>query len=130
MEVYLELRNVSDVGNPIDIYYNTLRPILSCEVVGAEGDVVARTNGPASIMQPPPFWLVLPYDSSLRFRVSVSGYGVPKDAGFMVQMPCGDWVLKPSGYLQVVVTSTPVEGEEGRRAWHGTLALPKVRIAP
>src|SRR5438034_1287839 len=73
--VYMELRNATNILGTIDAYYdcNTLKTV----VVDSKGDVVSKPEtADMSVFEPLPMWVVLPYDSSLRFRVSVSGYGI------------------------------------------------------
>jgi hypothetical protein len=131
-DVYIELRNVSGGLTPIEIYYDTVHPILSCDVVDAEGHAIQNpTPSVADILQPEPFWLTLPQGGSLQFIVSVSGYGIPKRGGIMIQMPCGDWALKSGGrslFLRAKITALPRQEDSGHRAWHGTLSLPPAAI--
>jgi hypothetical protein len=131
-DVYVELRNVSDVANPIEIYYDTLHPILSCEVADTKGHTIQRTASVASILEPEPFWLTVPQAGSLQFKVSVSGYGIPKRAGIMIQMPCGGWALKSTGrgqfFLRAIISARPRQEDSGHQAWHGTLSLPPAAI--
>ena len=131
--VYLELRNVSDFANPIWIYYDPSH-VFQCQLLDATGKPVERALSIADIWQPPPFWLALPHDSSLRFRISVSGYGIPHNAGTSIQMDCGNWLIKTddqSEYaLEVTFASTkPQKDAPERRAWEGTLKLPKVKVS-
>jgi hypothetical protein len=129
--VYLELRNVSDIGNPIEMYFDPTH-VIGCELLDANDKRVAITGLPADIIGPPPYWLTLPHDSSLRFRISVTGYGVPKDAGSLVQMECGDWLIKKDDRgeyaLEVTLVARPTREDKERRAWNGTLKMPKVAI--
>ena len=128
---YLELQNVSDVGTPIEIYFDSTH-VIQCQLLDANDKPIAMPGLSADIMTPLPFWLTLPYDSSLRFRISVSGYGVPKDAGTLIQMECGGWLIKATDQgeyaLEVTFFSRPSKEDKERRAWKGTLKLPKVRI--
>ena len=83
-------------------------------------------------MTPLPFWIMLPYDSTLRFRVSVSGYGVPKDAGLLIGMQSGDWLV-PQGltdefFLSVSFTSSPPESADHLHPWTGVLQVPKLKL--
>lgn len=131
IDVYLELKNVSDVLTPVEIYYDTLHSVSSCQVVDTNGKMVQQTSTVVDIMQPDPFWLVLPRDSSLRFKVSVSGYGISKDAHVVIQMPCGYWALDPldaDRFLQVIIGVRPPNDDRRRRPWRGTLSLPKATI--
>ena len=113
--VYLELQNLSDVSNPLDIYDGA----LSGQFVDSSGRQVEQSHGPANVMSPLPFWMVLPHDSTLRFRVSVTGYGTPKDGGLSIGLPSGHWLIPPvSGttYLlsaSFTVTPRPRSSLEG-----------------
>jgi hypothetical protein len=129
VDVYLELQNVSDVGNPIEIYFNSYDSIKS-GVVDAAGKDVKQPPNAASITSPGPYWLSVPWDGTLRFRVSVSGYGVYKNSGTQVQMDSGNWLIaladKAKYYLEAKFAS--ISAPDKRRAWNGTLILSKVRI--
>lgn len=129
--VYLELRNVSNLANPIEIYFDPIR-IFKCELIDSNGKSVATAGLPADILSPIPFWLALPYVSSLRFRISVSGYGVPKDGGTLVPMDCGEWLLKANDrakyFLKIKFVARTTEEDFKRSAWKGSITLPKVRI--
>jgi hypothetical protein len=128
MDVYLELRSAS---SSVEIYYEFDRSVLSCKVVDAKGNPVGQAPSVASILYPGPVWLVLPFDSSLRFRASVSGYGIPKDARAVIQMPCGIWALELGNgdyFLQAAMIARPRDEDRGHQAWHGTLSLPRAAI--
>ena len=128
MDVYVELRNVSSA---VEVYYDFYRSVLSCKVVDAKGNPAQQALSVASILYPGAVWLVLPFDSSLRFRASVSGYGIPKDARAVIQMPCGFWALELGDgdyFLQVTISAWPRDEDRGHQAWHGTLSLPRVAI--
>ncbi len=128
LAVYLELRNVSN--RSWEIYFDLDKSIES-NVVDGVNKPVAEHPAPASIMAGTPPWLVLPFDSALRFRVSVSGYGVPKNGGTNVQMMSGNWVIKPSEEkrysIEATFRSAPRKMDIGR-SWQGEIELPKVLI--
>ena len=130
--VYLELRNVSNVGDAIEIYFDPIHT-FQCQLLDPNDRAVATAGLPASIMIPHPFWLILPYDSSLRFRISVSGYGVPQNERALIPLECGDWVIKSgdvSDYkLEVTFVVNPPKVDIDRRVWKGTLKLPGVKVA-
>ena len=132
LAVYLELRNVSDVGTPLEIYFDPHQS-TQCRLLDAKGQSLENATGlAASILTPFPFWLTLPYDSSLRFRISVSGYGVSKDAGSLIPLLCGPWVIEPGAEgeraLEVTLIGKAPKEEPDRRVWKGTLKLPKVKV--
>ena len=131
--VYLELRNVSNIADAIEIYFDPSHT-FQCQLLDANDKPVATAGSPASIMVPRPFWLILPYDSSLRFRISVNGYGVPQNERALIPLECGDWIIKSGNNgeyrLNVTFTVNPPKMDIDRRVWKGTLKLPKVKIPP
>ena len=128
--VYLELENVSDVGNQMEFFFDPMGSMDS-RVVDAAGKELIQPPTATDIVSPGPFWLALPNDGSMRFRVSVTGYGVYDNSGTQVQMSSGNWLIKPSDkgkyYLEAKFFSKPPESDK-RRAWVGELKLPKVLI--
>src|SRR5436305_602721 len=87
--VYLELENVSDIGNPLELYFDPTNSVVS-KVIDESGKPLAEPPTAADIISGPPYWLALPWDGSMRFRVSISGYGVYKNSGTNVQMMSGN----------------------------------------
>ncbi|MEP6850960.1 MAG: hypothetical protein ABI999_19035 [Acidobacteriota bacterium] len=128
--VYLELENVSDVGNQMEFYFDPMGSIES-RVVDAAGKELTQPPTAADIVSPGTFWLALPNDGSMRFRVSVTGYGVYDNSGTQIQMSSGNWLIKPADrskyYLEATFVSKPPAGDR-RRAWTGPLKLPRVLI--
>jgi hypothetical protein len=129
--VYLELQNVGDVLNPLDIYYDIDRTLL-CNLLDASNQPVAQVGVVADIFFPLPFWIMLPNDSTLRFRVSVNGYGIPKDGGLSIGVMSGNWTIPPAShadyFLSASFTVNPSTDKDHIHAWHGILKLPKVKI--
>lgn len=131
--VYLELRNVSDVADPVNIYYGNGEG-LRCEVMDSQNKKLAdEMTLDFDAMLPPPYEIVLPYDSSLRFRVSVPGWGIPKNAGAFFGVRGGPWIIpgNVSGdyILQGVFSPKAIHKIGFQREWHGTLLLPKVKVS-
>ena len=129
--VYLELRHASDIADPIEIYIDSTHT-FRCQLLDANDRPVATAGLPASILVPRPFWLTLPYDSSLRFRISVSGYGVPRNERALIPLECGDWIIKSGDTgdykLEISLGVKPPKVDVNGRVWKGTLKLPKVKI--
>jgi len=127
--VYLELENVSNVANPLEIYFDEYRTLES-KVVDGEGKPLKQPPVAASILSPGPYWLTIPVDGLLRFRVSVSGYGIYKDSGTDLPMSSGNWVIprgdKKEYFLEATFKADPDKAKP--RAWQGTLSLPRVPI--
>lgn len=129
--VHLELRNVSNIGDPVEIYFDPTHT-FRCQLFDADDRLATTAGLPSSIFQPRPFWLTLPHDSSLRFRVSVSGYGVPRNERALIPMECGDWVIKSGDKrdyeLEVTFIVNPPKVDIDRHVWRGTMKLPRVKI--
>lgn len=129
VNVYLELKNPG--AGPLEVYFdeNTLksRVVDSTEIL-----VFRPTEASMSIFVPPPYKLILPYDSTLRFRVSVSGYGIPKEAGTAIQMMEGLLLIesdqKQKFYFESSLTSKPQTVDFSAKQWQGTIKLPRVLI--
>jgi len=130
--IYLELNTVYDGGTPLRVTVNGQS--VKYAVVDAEGREVPTSGGPFSgphISLPE---LVLPHDSSLRFRVGPQGLGIPPDQAALVDLgPSVGWVLPRDGrvyYLQAVleIPRAKLDRSKKGRRWHGRLVLPRVRI--
>ena len=135
VQVYLELQNVSDVANSIHI---TPAHSMSFEVVDAKGNVVKPDAGMSLDVSTPddPLGLVLPHQGTLRFLVSVTGIGVPKDKKWQVSVPhessFRSWVIERTdgnSYFLSGIFKATAERQVGR-TWAVDLSLPKVAVAP
>jgi hypothetical protein len=137
--VYLELQNLSHVLGTVLVDFG--EKTLHCEVVDAAGKTAPQTPTLASIFIPPPFTMVLPCDSTLRFRVSVSGWSIPRGPGWAIQLNSGFWFLPPitsgdrflSGeFVTPRLNPTDIEARrkdlERGHVWHGALMLPKLKL--
>jgi hypothetical protein len=126
--IFLELQNISSVLDTTYLYYDATN--LTCELRDSSGKPV-RSAAAAVYDGPVPKigWLALPYDSILRFRVSLPGFG---QATNLVSAAWGAWLL-PTGetrdyYLSGELTLKAPTGETRPRVWQGTLKLPSVKI--
>jgi len=67
----------------------------------------------------------------LRFRVSVDGWGIPKDAGLCVGLMPGVYDIPPTlhgnHFLSASFSVNPPAGSDVH-AWRGVLKLPAVKI--
>ncbi len=129
---YLELKNVSDIGNPMLVTVG--RESMTFRVTNADGGDVPMINGPFSGMEFGSPELVLPHDSSIRFRIGPRGWGIPGDQAALVDLgPTFGWVLPRDGkqyYLQAMLEVAKEKDDRKERGirWHGRLDLPRVRI--
>ncbi len=134
VQVYLELQNVSDVANSIHI---TPAHSMSFEVVDAKSNAVKPAGLSVDVSTPDdPLGLVLPQQGTLRFLVSVTGIGVPKDKKGQVSVPhessFRSWVIERTDgnpYFLSGIFKATAERQVGR-TWAVDLSLPKVAVAP
>lgn len=135
--VYLELRNSINIFSPTEIYFEPHKAFKWRIIDRNEKPLAPPSATFASIFSPDSYWLVLPFDSTLRFRVSVSGYSAPANSGTQIQLLSnnslnGDWLIsdkdKNDYFLDGTFISQPPKIELNRQVWQGTLKLPKVSI--
>ena len=130
--VYLELQNVADVGNPMEIYYD-IDHALHCQIADASDKPFHQPEMMAAdIMSPFPYWIALPHDSILRFRVSVTGYGIPKDGGLTIGLMSDEWLIPPTLQTDLFLSGSfnvnPPQDKDHIHAWKGAVKLPPVKI--
>jgi len=128
----LELGNVRALKNPALVTVH-LKDI-TYRVTDADGRDVPTSGLPFSSPVLDPIELVLPHDSSIRFRVGPLGFGIPADQAALVDLgPNFGRVLPRDGkayYLSAVLDIPEVREVRGDRGnlWHGRLDIPRVRI--
>jgi len=139
--VYLELQNVSGaIGAPMKIYFDPGRG-LRCEVLDANGKAPPMVGGAGSGGGAGSSWITLPYDSTIRLRANMYGYGRKEGDGLLIQMSPPNmqrWDIQASdtnvyfmsGKFTVVMPPDYVAKDftETRSIWTGTLELPKMKI--
>jgi hypothetical protein len=127
---YLELNNVDDVMNPLLVSGQD----LEFHVTDADGREVPCSELPYDGPVLGPLDLVLPHDSTLRFRIGSPGFGIPADHAALLDLgPRYGWALPMDGKrydLRAVLEIPAVKDDRGGSAirWHGRLELPRVRI--
>lgn len=130
-EVYVELRNVSDVGNPIYLRYDPTRSIKA-QLFNSAGKPVSIAGNPASIKSLLPFLICLPYDSTLKLNVTAKGYGVPKDQKALIGLHSGDWLIEKSDstdyFLRGTFISEQPKKETKQRLWNGKIQIPWAKV--
>ncbi|MGA2028560.1 MAG: hypothetical protein ABSG87_00590 [Verrucomicrobiota bacterium] len=130
--VYLELQNVADVLNPMEIYYDDGKEI-HCQLADISGKLFHQPEMmDADIMSPGSYWIALPHDSTLRLRISVNGYGIPKDGGLLIGLMSDQWLIPPTLQTDLFLSGSfnviPPQDKDHIHAWKGVLELPKVKI--
>jgi hypothetical protein len=130
---YLVLKNVTDTIGTVDIYLDhgnldlKLVDAKGTEIKGANSGVNGRNGFVAR-----PFWLQLPYDSTIRMNASIEGYFTPGKGELLIEADSG-LLFVPKGYTGAVfatgtftVDKTPVEARNF--IWKGKLVLPRVKL--
>ena len=129
IDIYLELRNPG--AGAIEIYFDDYT-LTSRLIDSTEGLKLLPFQADMSVMAPPPYWLIMPNDSVLRFKVSVNGYGIPKGSGTAIQLMEGLILVgsdqKQDFFFESTMTSKPKTKNFLSRPWQGSIKLPKVLI--
>ena len=136
--VYLELQHVhvseSAWDNPTEVYFEfAMRNDLNFEMRDKFDQSIPSVGvykwGPV----PDPYWVTLPYESTVRVRADTLLGPEAKPAGLEILVPGGCWIIPPDAtndfYLSA--TFTPPKDHPSPfdyHVWQGTLKLPKVKI--
>ena|ERR1035437_3517998 len=151
---YVELRNTNLMANPLYVYHESEDvPQLSCQLRDAKGKEVAGSGIELWGDMLPGFWLVLPYDSTIRFRPFPRESKAPngeKDifGGLNLwRLPPGDTndyylsgkltLIAPKAFPPPAFPDIYLTNSFGVRKltptptfpWQGTLQLPPVKIS-
>jgi hypothetical protein len=141
-ELYLELQNVSGAaGAPMQIYFDPGNG-LHCELLDANGKPPPQAAGRGSGGGPGACWITLPYDSTIRLRANMYGYGKQKGDGLLLVLspPAMQYWNIQAGdtnvyYMSGTFTVTPPTNHVAkdidavRSQWSGILKLPKMKIS-
>lgn len=138
-QFYLEFQNVSGaIGLPTQFYFDPSKG-LRCEMHKTDGRLLPP-SGRGSGGGAGASWITLPYDSTIRLRANMYGYGNKRGDGLNLTLypvqQC--WQIKAGDtnayYLSGTFTVTtptnfvPKDFEAARAVWSGTLELPKMKI--
>lgn len=132
--IYLELQNVSDVLNPMEIYIDTSHSPLHFELKDASGmsPTLPKGNYATDEWIPNSFWLHLPMDSTLRFRVSRKGPFSYPNVGLAIAVPGNFWIIPNDAsknyFLSASFSINPSFDKDHFHAWKGYFKIPQVKI--
>ena len=133
ISTYLELRNVSDVGNPMALQGSHAKQEF--KVIDAEGRAMPP---PATVLFDGKIGgiqgdLVIPFHSTLSFDISGRGAGIPADKAGMIDMLGGPWEFDDAA--KAYRLKATIEIPEAKRAdndpnwqWHGRIEIPAVAV--
>lgn len=138
-QVHLEFQNVSGaIILPTQFYFDPWTG-LRCGMRDAKGSLVEPRGG-GSGAGAGASWITLPYDSTIRLRANMYGYGSKPGEGLILALSpleqswwigAGDTnVYYLSGTFTVTTPTNyvPKDLETARATWSGTLELPKMKI--
>jgi len=138
-QVHLEFQNVSQaIFRPTQFYFDPEKG-LHCELRDGKGGLVAPGGG-GSGGGAGASWITLPYDSTIRLRANMYGYGNKPGEGLnlTIYLTQNCWQIRPGDtnlyYLSGTFTATtptnfvPNDFEAARAVWAGTLELPRMRV--
>jgi hypothetical protein len=144
--VYLELQEFSAGVSSVRVHCELSgrngrnnAPGLRFELRDAKGKLVPHSPGGFGGGMPESCWLTLEPYGSARLRASVYGGGRLSDGGLAIYLASGGWWdVHPNPtneyFLSATFTAKGVTNKMGwveitnRNVWHGTLALPPVKI--
>lgn len=131
-QVFLELQNLS--MRNLEVYFDP-RNGLKSELQDWNGKRVRRASGPGSGQFPSAYWIMLPYDATIRLRASWYGYGLPRNEGLMVPLyeklyiPPGDTNDYFLAATFAAASPAVTNREPERYVWEGKLEFPKIKIS-
>ncbi len=130
----LELENVRNFGNPIEMWWKSVGAMLDLSLEDVAGVVLPRMSMAGNEMIPPPYWLELPFGSSIRILISKAAFESTLDGRlFLRPTTFQGWLLPPTGastaafYLRGNFNAAAAP-EPRPRYWLGQLSLPRVAI--
>lgn len=129
--VFLELRNRKNLLNTITVPISPER--LTFQLRDESGKVVMDAglprSGPVANLRD----VQLPFDSSLRFNVSVSGVGIDTSSNAMIPLQSHAWVIRAGDFstyqLSASLKTKRLRGNNDT-VWHGDLHIPAVSVKP
>jgi hypothetical protein len=134
-QVYLELQNVSTaLVGPLEIYFDPQNG-LQCELLDIHNQPPPATGGGGSGAFPSTCWITLPYDATMRLRVSWYGYGMLQKEGLKLPL-YHELVIRAGNTNNYFLSGTFTVSDPtnhitppGHHVWQGKLILPKTLIA-
>ena len=141
-KVYLEFENVSDSLNPMQIRLDGHLSALTCQLLDEAGGAPReqRSLGFGSAPVIGPYWVLEPFDSSLKVRAdNLYGMPMPGETGMSLSVGPHRWLIperSPAAYFlsgtfavpEPVLLPERSSYYEHPTAWSGALKLPKVKV--
>ena len=126
---YLELRNVSDVGNVMEIPFDTEKMVFALR--GEKTDITPSLSRPYNELTVEVGRLRLPHDSSLKMSITHHGVGIKEGEATVLCLGSRYYWLFPTGSRGRFHLRATLEVAESRypdRHWSGKLEIPEVEV--
>ena len=131
---YIILKNVTNTIGTVDVWLSSGN--LELHLVDAKGQPIkvgpgAGPNGRNGFI-PKSFWLLIPFDSSVRINAGLEGY-FTREVGSLLMETDSGMLFLPKAYTReayvagtFTVNGAPIEARSMR--WEGKIELPKVKV--
>jgi hypothetical protein len=127
--VYLDLRfSPRAFAKPLNVYFD---PDIDFELRDSRQQVVTREPGGFGGGRPGAEWVRLPFDSTVRLRLTP--YGIAGTDALRIVVNRASWSIKSADAgtytFEGAFSSTPPADPAWANPWQGTLKLPPVKLA-
>jgi hypothetical protein len=132
-EVYLELHNASDVGNPMEFDFDAGK-FLHLDLRSSNdkpGPKPDRDIIDGFVFGS--FHVTLPRDGTLKFPIIWNGHAIPRNAGTALPFENAFWIIPandPNEYSLSAALEVPETPRKptGLQSWHGIIKIPAVKV--
>ena len=131
LRIEIELENVSDVADPMEIWWTDVQSVVTFSLEDEAGRVLPELSLGGNHISPLGHWLRLEPHSLTRMTPAAYEYVRPGET-LLRPVAFQGWDLSqaPPGelYLRVKLAPGAAEGPIPRRNWKGPLELPRVAL--
>jgi len=130
--VYLELQNTLAILGNRKIFYT--RDSLSLQITDETGQLAPTAtlaHDEVASAEDTFEALILPFDSTLRFRINGHAASIPSGARIVLDLPGAVAVIPNADTHTYFISGTltiPAQKGNPAMAWQGTLELPKIKV--
>jgi hypothetical protein len=130
LKVFIEFQNTSDVAGMKKLRFTP--DTIQAQVTDERGTPLKAASNPYDGMSPTWEPLRLPFEGTMRFRISFPGLGYQpnRDRTIIDFGPQASWIIPDdrSYFISGALTIPKKEGDHSHLDWNGTLNLPKIPI--
>jgi hypothetical protein len=133
LRIDVELKNVSDVADPIEIWWTDIQSVVTFSLEDEAGRELPESSLGGNHISPLGHWLRLEPHSLTRMTITTAAYEyVRRGETLLRPVTFQGWDLSaaPTGklYLRAKLAPDAAEGPVPRRNWKGPLELPRVAL--